>query len=792
MHSTANQETLLTIIRAVSPDAADSGPAEEELLDWSSYHWSRLLLHLPTDAHSFLGRFERPWDAVIDDLHQWCGMFRTRPESFQQRFEQVFGYLGLALITLVSLRHSDAYRHPRKPARAAATHPSVSHDCAALCVPMLEESAVRTAIGTLYGPDVWIPEQEPREVESDASTRAEWARIDLDSLRFHRHGTTSFILAGLPSEAAHGRRRPLALKCLVYPFLRVPTIVRATRGYLSQYGMPSRDLQHVARVWASHASWILMDFVPGDTLAEHLQRPTGRTATQPALGQPTEPPRRRSDPERELRIDLLADLGRELFAAMADLERAGLRHCDLSPANIIVARDDSGRTSFVLIDLGINYLYTHAVPGLEGPDARYVAPEIRAGGTSTDKTDLYSVGQLLIAATSASNPSDGSVPDRFYAETPVMARFIEDLIDNDPSHRLSIFRPEPTRPLYPQLRRFFDEELAAMTAARAERASWGPRWLTSLLNLFTPLAGAPARQRRMWKIRRTQGLYRDPRRGMHVRWLLLWSWISASAWYVAATVLVIWWLRDLRWDWSNQAIALLQRATGTPQDKFPYLDQLRQPDYPIPDLAGNLHVRMVGMSFLMVGARYYQNLFAGLTPLIAGLRQGRLSLLAILAETQMRLFSIMAFVLVMPPTLIQRDWWPIFTATGILFTFLCNWICLSFARSAVRRAKARHLSTVPTGRIAGLEAFSDWTPSAAFYTSAVWTIGLLVYFGLVRDVYVYAGAVTAINTVLFYVIKCSGNSAADVRIGLGRACLAAERLRYTSERQPPRQRSRTN
>jgi serine/threonine protein kinase len=791
MHSIANQENLLTIIRAISADTADRRPAEEELLNWSSYNWSRVLLHLPTDAHGFLGRFERPWDTVIDDLHQWCGAFHTHSESFQQRFEQVFGYLGLLLITLVSLRHSDAYRHPRGPAQSAITQPGVSHDCAALCVPMIEEPAVRKAIGALYAPNAWIPDQDLHEAESDASTRTEWTRVDFESLRFHRHGTTSFILAGLPAEAAHGRRRPLALKCLVYPFLRVPTIVRATRGYLAQYGMPSRDLRHLVRIWASSASWILMDFVPGETLADHLQRQSDRTIPQQAVRQPTQP-RRRPAPEHEISIDQLTDLGRELFAAMADIEQAGLRHCDLSPSNIIVTQDDSGSTLFILIDLGVNYLYTHAVPGLEGPEAGYVAPEIRAGGTSTEKSDLYSVGQLLVAAAGASSQSDRSVPDRFYAETPVMARFIEDLIDNDPDHRLSIFRPDSTRPIHHQLRRFFDEELAAMTATRAERVSWGPRWLTSLLGLFTPLAGAPARQRRMWQIRRTQGLYRDPRRGMHVRWLLLWSWISAAAWYLAVTILVIWWLRDLGWDWSNQAIGLLQRATGTPPDRFPYLDDLRQPGYPIPDLAGNLPIRMVGMSFLLVGARYYQNLFAGLTPLVAGLRQGRLSLLAILAETQMRLFSVMAFVLVLPPTLIQRRWWPIFTAIGVLFTFLCNWSCLSFARSALHRANASSLSTVPTGRIASIEAFSDWTPSAAFYACAVWAIGLLVYFGLVRDVYVYAGAVTAINTVLFYVIKCSGNNAADVRIGLGRACLAAERLRYASERRQPQQRLKSS
>jgi hypothetical protein len=278
---------------------------------------------------------------------------------------------------------------------------------------------------------------------------------------------------------------------------------------------------------------------------------------------------------------------------------------------------------------------------------------------------------------------------------------------------------------------------------------------------------------------------------MHVRWLLLWSWISATAWYVAATIVAIWWLRDLGWDWGNHVITFLQRATGSPPDHFPYLDELRAADYPIPDLLGNLPVRLVGMSFLLVGARYYQNIFAGLTPRVTGLRQGRLSVLAVLAEIQMRMFSVNAFCLVLPPSLIQRDWWPLFTAAGIILTFLCNWTCLAFAQTALRRAEAAGLSTVPSGRIPGLEGFAGWAPTSAFYACAASVIGLFIYHEVVRDVYVYAGAVTAINVVIFYVIKCSGASAAGVRAALGRACLAAERLRYASGPPAPPPRAAT-
>ncbi|MGH3681343.1 MAG: protein kinase domain-containing protein, partial [Natronosporangium sp.] len=453
-------QTLLTVLRAIIDGSAgaDQDQAEAELLGWSSHTFSRVLLDLPVDRKSFLGRFERSWDTAIDDLGRWCTGFRSRPQPYQQRFEPVFGYLGLLLVTLVSLRQADEQRYRRLPdgSGAAGFSTRPGHDCRTLCAGMLAQAPVRAAIRAVYAPDAF-PVLELAGTPLDRSSRQEWDRIDFDTLRFHRHGTTSFILTGLPADAVQGQRRPLALKCIVYPYLRVPSVVRATREYLARYGTQRADVEHVAGVWASSHSWILMDYVDGETLAEHLDRRLGIAGREVA-----------GRPAARLRIDLLAELGRELFSAMADLDRAGLRHHDLSPSNIIVQRRaDPDRVRFVLVDLGVNHLYTHAMPGLDAPDSVFVAPEIRAGDEGARTSDLYSIGQLLIAFSGGPDPADGLVPDRFYAETPVLARFVEDLIGREQEHRLLIFTPDPDRPLYPQLRTVFDEELTAMAASRA-------------------------------------------------------------------------------------------------------------------------------------------------------------------------------------------------------------------------------------------------------------------------------------------------------------------------------------
>lgn len=745
------QVGLEPILRLINGELSGSGAAsaetpEQELCAWGPEVWAQILRQLPIDAYTFLGELEHPWETVTAQLDRWCRGFRERPEPYRERYRSLFGHLGLLLITLVSLRHSCLYR-VHDPATGADT----THDCADLCEPMLAEPAVQEALRVLYAPD---------PAEDTAATQEEWNRIDFSSLRFHRHGTTSFILVGDSVSLVQGRRRPLALKCILFPFLRVSTIVGATRDYLSRYAAPGTDLRHLAHVWASSGRWILMDFVPGQTLEEYLR------------GQPA---------GDGLQVDLLAELGPQLFAAMTDLEGAGLQHGDLSPSNIIVRRDAQGERTLVLVDLGVNYLYLHAAPGSGGPDAAFIAPEVRTRGQNVERADIYSVGQLLIAVAGAPGgwPDRPSVvPDDFYAESPVLARFLEDLIDRDPARRLLIFQPDATQPFYPQLLAFFEEELAAVRATRADRTE-------GIRGLFTPLSGAPERARNMWRIRRSQMLYQNPRRGMHVRWLMFWSWLCAVAWYLSGTIVVYWWLRDFGWGWGNQPIAVLQYLTGSTDDKFPGLDALR--DYPIKDFWGNLDLRITGMSFLIVGTRHYQNVLSGLTPLTTGWHQGRLSVLAFLAEVNMRLASVLAPLLTLPPTLVQRDWWPIFTAIGIFCVFLCNLFGSLYASAAVRRARVKGLTTVPSGQIRGIANYRSWAASVGFYSAFCWGIGLLLTEGRLYDRHVYASLAAAVNLVMFHIRNCSGSNAASVRTGLGRACLAAERLRYL----PPAPRTST-
>src|SRR5205823_12835717 len=119
----------------------------------------------------------------------------------------------------------------------------------------------------------------------------------------------------------------------------------------------------------------------------------------------------------------------------------------------------------VLVDLRPNFLYSRAITGMEGREAVYVAPEVRSGTDDMARADLFSMGQLLIAFAGATPNGDGVVPDVFYARTPMLARFLEDLLSREPARRLLVMG-HTGDVSYTHLRQVFVDEVA--TAAATE------------------------------------------------------------------------------------------------------------------------------------------------------------------------------------------------------------------------------------------------------------------------------------------------------------------------------------
>ncbi|MER5357144.1 hypothetical protein [Streptomyces sp. NPDC002785] len=734
--------------------------------------WRRLLQDIPLDERTFDDRFGPGGrQDVITGLTAWCLGYRARSERLRTSHAELFGFVGLHLLTLIGLAESEAQRSLAQPSPdpGHGDGRALTHDCGAVCDVLATEDAVADAIAEIYH-----PRPRPGRRRADAAAEPaerEWRAIRRE-LRFHRHGSTSVILRGTTAGAVHGARPEFALKLILYPFTRIPTLTRATHEYAETYGTADTGSRHLVRVWASFDSWILMDFIEGRTLAELL--------------------REEGDPEpsgagqaRSLRLDRLREKGVLLFEALEDLQRVARDapahgrlkgvHADLSPSNIIVSDADS---AFRLVDLGRNYLYTHTITGTPGIESSYIAPEIRAGDSEIARADLYSLGRLLILFGTGRADTDGLVPDIFYMRAVQLARFIEDLIDANPARRLIVFGTGTEQEFsFAELKNSFLAELEMVQAAENGeselRAETGWRALPGLLR---PLAGGPGREWRLWRMHRQQSARPDAHRSPFANWLLVWAMVSALIWAVTNTTVITWLLRDFDLDWGNKLVELVQHLDGG-SDGLPIVDSWRHADYRLPDWRANLPARMVGLSYAIAAPKYYQTLFSGLTPLTIGWRAGALSRLALATEVVMRVMAVVPCLLVLAITLVEPRWWPLNSAIGQCLTWLANFLTLAYVRAVIARSRRLGLSTLPSddGKITGLSAFTQWVPTSLFYATAVLTVGTFLYLEILHDVYVYALAVTSTNVFLFYVIKC-GIGGPTVRVAMVRTCLAAERV----------------
>ncbi len=768
--------------------------------------WRGILRSIPLDSRSFREQHGSTTPTVvIDALTKWYTYFHEQ-DPFRKKYKSLFGFLGVILLTLVAINESERRRY--QSSTDGGSDRRESHNCRQLCSPLVQDEAVQAVLKVIYSPE-----------EKDGDAEA-WETIDFTKLKFHRHGTTSIIL-----RCERKKDEPAALKLIIYPFLRIQSIKEATKRYSIEHDIvrvPDQHKTHLVQIDASTESWVLMEFIDGITVAEELSKP-----------RPIEPlPKsgkllldRLSDREQRGQLDWLRkkcyvgvakllypqrrsvdcldltrlkQMGLALFQALDQLERVQFHeygrlpptHADLSPSNIIVQKRDEN-WHFVLIDQGRNYLYSHSVTGgPEGGDALYVAPEIKEDSDDESRADVYSVGRLLITMAGVAHRPDGTVPDAFYDRVPFLARFLEDLVDQDPDKRLLIYRArakaDSDQLLWKTLGQFFVDEVDAVIAGEGQKSKG---WKSRREEILSPLGGALRRQRQLLRVVSQQSTYLDPRRGNRLRHLLRWA--KFSAWFSSlAFVLVSWWLlRDAGWSWGNAPAELFERIleghlTGNYSGDFRVLDSLRRPGYNMPDLDHNWPARLIGLSYLLVGVKYYENIASGVSPLVVGSRSGMLTWRARAAETGIRVMSFTAPVLVLIANLVDVRWWPIASAIGQSVIFYANWAGVAFVGACFSKARKLKMSTVSpdNSMVTGLKQYALWVPSSFFYAAVVWGIGLLIVTHHLRDEWLYACLVAAVNVVLFYIIKC-GMSASDIRIPLQRAVLAGERAGHITERE---------
>jgi hypothetical protein len=138
-------------------------------------------------------------------------------------------------------------------------------------------------------------------------------------------------------------------------------------------------------------AYLVMEFLPGITQRSYLKQ------------------------NQNLHPSIAADWFHQIIEGMKVAHHVGIIHRDLKPENILIMKQDDGRALVKILDFGLAKIKlldsgeskSLTAPGTVLGTLTYMSPEQIAGGEVDERTDIFSIGVMLIEALTGEQPFTG-------------------------------------------------------------------------------------------------------------------------------------------------------------------------------------------------------------------------------------------------------------------------------------------------------------------------------------------------------------------------------------------------
>jgi serine/threonine protein kinase len=578
--------------------------------------------------------------------------------------------------------------------------------------------------------------------------------VGLRTLSFHASGTTSLIF-----RAATRASGLCALKVIQAPYVRLKEIREATENYDKVY---ATHVKYSPPIHRTAPLWILMGFIEGLNLHEFLNQ-------------------LRKDPEFRLSdeyIDNVATIFHLLTQALAyyDQLEPPRVHGDLSPLNVIVGYEGNSPKSVTLIDFGVNYVLKHRLGSRRGFAEAYAraelftAPEVLQGKLPASRgSDFYSLGMIcldFLGHTPLRSETVGVRLGEIWKDQASigLAEIIEDLVDEQPDKRLLVLKRDPKSNIYETLDTAFQSHVKLYRTLVDSRREVGSFWgLLGILDI-TQVARNIAKAARN----------RDTSYNLVSGWQRYAAALNVASFAILVAGFTIYTAMDVQDFYKfkipglSDAIEFIQAITRHYPNKLA-----------IGDLWGNLPGRMVAITFGMIAARYYANIFSYLE--VSDFR----SALQPITNFTLRVNSISYLPPIMYAIVIDPHQWPICAFIGTLFPALNNFFCRSVARRSY--AESGHVFSIEAyhrNEAKGfLAEYQEWFLLMLAYSISLLVIHVVLGLDWAKDAWFYAVIVCFLNIFKIYRNNC-GREAPKIAGNLARSFFDIRRVTAAKDKNP--------